>query len=271
MAEPGVSSRRRTVLDDLEAEALALEYEMRPAEDLVRFVLENYHPRVAIAFSGQVEDAVVLDIAYRINSEVRAFIIDTGRLPQEIYEYVDIVRDHYGIKIEVIFPDEKEVAEMVYRYGFNLFYKSVDLRLLCCHIRKVRPLQRYLANLDAWITGLRREQWASRVNVRKVEVDHDHGGILKVNPLADWTYEDVWKYVRERRVPYVSLYDKGYKSIGCAPCTRPVSPGEDPRAGRWWWERDAPKECGMHCSIYTGGFEKELATILKGGVRRVGD
>ena len=117
-------------------------------------------------------------------------------------------------------------------------------------------------NLDAWITGLRRDQWATRTNIRKVEIDHDHGGIVKLAPLADWTEDEVWDYIRTNDVPYNELYDKGYKSIGCAPCTRPVAEGQDPRAGRWWWETGAPKECGMHCALETGGFEHELAALL---------
>jgi len=119
-----------------------------------------------------------------------------------------------------------------------------------------------LDGLDAWITGLRRDQWASRSNIRKVEIDHDHGGIAKINPLADWTEEEVWEYIHANGVPYNELYDKGFTSIGCAPCTRPTKEGEDKRAGRWWWEKNAPKECGIHCPIETGGFEHEAASIL---------
>jgi phosphoadenylyl-sulfate reductase (thioredoxin) len=126
----------------------------------------------------------------------------------------------------------------------------------------VLPLQRYLHGLDAWITGLRRDQWATRTNIRKVEIDHDHGAIVKLNPLAEWTEDEVWEYVRERGVPHHPLYDRGYTSIGCAPCTRATAAGEDKRAGRWWWESNAPKECGIHCAIETGGFEHELHALL---------
>jgi phosphoadenylyl-sulfate reductase (thioredoxin) len=151
---------------------------------------------------------------------------------------------------------------MVARKGPNLFYESVENRLLCCNVRKVQPLTRHLATLDAWITGLRRDQWATRTNIRKVELDHDHGAIVKLNPLAEWTEDEVWEYVRERDLPYNALYDRGYTSIGCAPCTRAVAPGEPSRAGRWWWETNAPKECGIHCAIETGGFEHELHALL---------
>ena len=126
----------------------------------------------------------------------------------------------------------------------------------------MRPLTKHLHALDAWITGLRRDQWASRTNIRKVEIDHDHGAIVKLNPLAEWTEDEVWDYVREREVPYHSLYDQGYTSIGCAPCTRAIAPGEASRAGRWWWETNAPKECGIHCSIESGGLEHELHALL---------
>ena len=152
---------------------------------------------------------------------------------------------------------------MTGKHGVDLFKTSVDLRLLCCNLRKVRPLTKHLHSLDAWVTGLRRDQWASRTNIRKVEIDHDHGAIVKLNPLAEWTEDEVWDYVRERDVPYHSLYDRGYKSIGCAPCTRATAPDEPSRAGRWWWETNAPKECGIHCSVESGGLEHELHALLK--------
>ena len=153
---------------------------------------------------------------------------------------------------------------MTGKHGVDLFKTSVDLRLLCCNLRKVRPLTKHLHSLDAWVTGLRRDQWASRTNIRKVEIDHDHGAIVKLNPLAEWTEDEVWDYIREREVPYHSLYDQGYKSIGCAPCTRATAPDEPSRAGRWWWETNAPKECGIHCSIESGGLEHELHALLEG-------
>jgi thioredoxin-dependent adenylylsulfate APS reductase len=173
------------------------------------------------------------------------FTIDTGRLPQETYNVMDHVREKYGIPIEVYFPRAEDVEEMVRKHGLNLFYKSVELRILCCHVRKVEPLKRALSGLDAWITGLRREQAPTRAVIKKVEVDHVNGGIIKINPLADWTSQQVWEYIREKGVPYNALYDHGYLSIGCAPCTRPIKQGEDPRSGRWWWEKGI-KECGLH-------------------------
>jgi phosphoadenosine phosphosulfate reductase len=166
------------------------------------------------------------------------------------------------MELEVLTPEQREVGRMVARNGPDLFRESVESRLICCNVRKVRPLTRHLATLDAWITGLRRDQWASRTDIRKIELDHDHGAIVKLNPLAEWTEEEVWDYVREREVPYNSLYDAGYTSIGCAPCTRPVAAGEASRAGRWWWESNAPKECGIHCAIESGGLEHELHALI---------
>ncbi|HEX6970669.1 MAG TPA: phosphoadenylyl-sulfate reductase [Limnochordia bacterium] len=258
-----MSVEERVIMDDYEAGELATLYDDQEPEDVIEWALGRFHPRIAIATSLQAEAMVILDMAWRINPEVRVFTVDTGRLPVETYEMIDRVRDRYGVKVEVLFPETDVVEAMVREHGVNLFYKSVENRLLCCHVRKVRPLTKMLQTLDAWITGLRREQWATRANIRKIELDHDHGGVVKVNPLADWTKEDVWDYIKENDVPYHPLYDKGYTSISCAPCSRAVAPGEDPRSGRWWWEVNAPKECGMHCSIETGGFEHEVEILLE--------
>jgi phosphoadenosine phosphosulfate reductase len=252
----------RVVLDELEAGELAIEFDDQEPQDVIGWVLERFGDKVAICTSLQAEGMAIVDMAWRINPCVRVFTVDTGRLPQETYELIDRVREKYGIPFEVYAPDAHQVGAMVRRHGVNLFYREVPLRLLCCQVRKVLPLRRVLSQLDAWVTGLRREQWATRSNIRKIELDHDHGGIVKVNPLADWTEEEVWEYIRTYDVPSHPLYDQGYPSIGCAPCTRPIRPGENPRAGRWWWENGAPKECGMHCAIETGGFEHELEAIL---------
>ena len=250
--------------DELEIHELAVEYEDLSAEEVLSWAIENFYPKLYIAWSGQAEDMVLLDMSWRVNPEVRVFTVDTGRLHEETYRLMEEVEKRYGIRIEVFFPDREEVEDMVGRFGINLFYRSVELRHLCCHVRKVRPLVRALQKVDAWVTGLRREQWASRHNIMKIEVDHDHGQIVKVNPLADWTEEEVWKYIRENKVPYNELYEKGFRSLGCVPCTKSVAPFEDPREGRWWWEENAPKECGMHCSLETGGFEKIADKVLEG-------
>ncbi len=252
----------RLLMDDWEAGELAVELDDQPPQAVLEWALERFHPRIALCTSFQAEGAVLLDMAWRIHPGVRVFTVDTGRLPEETHALIDAVRDRYGIEVEVAFPDAGRLEAMTRRYGANPFYRDLRLRLTCCSVRKVEPLLRKLDALDGWITGLRREQWASRSNIRKVELDHDHGGIVKVNPLADWFPDEVWGYIREHDVPYNALYDRGYTSIGCAPCTRPTSPGEDPRAGRWWWETNAPKECGIHCPIETGGFEHELEVLL---------
>jgi len=252
----------RIVLDDLEAGELAVEYDAADPEEVLEWAFNHFGRRVALISSFQAEAVALIDMAWRLNTDVRVITIDTGRMPQETYEVIDAVRKKYGIQVEVMFPEAAAVETMVKRHGVNSFFESVPLRLTCCHIRKVMPLNRALRGLDAWVTGLRREQWATRANIRKIEVDHDHGGIIKISPLADWTQEEVWDYIKESGVPYHSLYDKGYTSISCQPCTRPVPEGMDPRSGRWWWEENAPKECGMHCSIETGGFEHEVAAIL---------
>lgn len=229
--------------------AAAERFEHATAEQLIAWALEQFHPRLAISAAGGVDGMAIIDMAWRIDPAVRVFTLDTGRLPAETYALFEEVRERYGIQVEFEYPDHDDVAALVNREGPNLMYRSVDLRLSCCEIRKVAPLKRKLATLDAWLSGLRREQWRTRKNIAKVELDRDHGGIVKINPLADWEADDVWEYVRKNDVPYHELFDHGYASIGCAPCTRPVQPGESERAGRWWWEQDTDKECGIHCSV----------------------
>jgi thioredoxin-dependent adenylylsulfate APS reductase len=251
-------------LDELEVGELSVLFDDKEPEEVIGWGIEQFGSKLALVTSFQAEGMVILDMATRIDPNIRVITIDTGRMHEETYTFTDRVRERYGLDIEVHVPDAKEVQQMVTKRGMNLFYRDVTSRLVCCQIRKVRPLLKALAGLNAWITGLRREQWASRVNIRKIELDHDHGAIVKLNPLADWTEEEVWDYIEKHNVPTHPLYEKNYVSLGCAPCTRPVQLGEDPRAGRWWWEKDAPKECGMHCSIETGGFEHELEALLNG-------
>jgi thioredoxin-dependent adenylylsulfate APS reductase len=217
-----------------------------PPEAILDWALSTFpRNRIAICSSLQDEGMAVLDMAVRIDWAVNVFTIDTGRLPAATLDLIDEVRDRFDVRIEVLYPDAQEISDLVSEHGVNLMYKSTDLRLGCCEIRKVRPLNRKLAHLDAWITGLRRDQNASRSGVAEVELDHAHGGIVKINPLARWTHEQVIDYVKEHKVPRNSLYHRGYTSIGCDPCTRPTEPGEDPRAGRWWWE-SGDDECGLH-------------------------
>ena len=229
-----------------EVRELNREFETRTAEEVLEWAIGNLHPRVALASSFQAQGMVLIDMLLTINRDARIFSLDTGRLNQETYDVMDEVRKRYGAAIEVVFPDTAEVEEMVLERGVNLFYHGKENRILCCEIRKVRPLKRYLANMDGWITSIRRDQLETRADSKKFEIDELNGGILKINPLVDWTSKQVWDYIKERKVPYNKLHDMGYPSIGCAPCTRAVKPGEDERAGRWWWENDSDKECGLH-------------------------
>ena len=184
----------------------------------------------------------------RINPEARIFTLDTGRLHSHTYDVMDRTREKYGISIEVLFPDTAEVEEMVRDRGINLFRKSIENRRLCCKVRKTNPLNRYLKTLDGWITSIRADQTEQRSDSKNFEIDYLHGRMLKINPILDWTIDQAWDYVRKNDVPYNRLHDMGYPSIGCEPCTRAVEEGEDPRAGRWWWEQGSDKECGIHFS-----------------------
>jgi len=221
------------------------EIEELKAEEVLSLALNTFGRKVGFASSFGAEDVVVIDMLAKIDKNAYIFSLDTGRLPQETYDVAERIRDKYGVKVEFFFPDRDEVENMENEKGPNLFYKSLEARKLCCKIRKIVPLQRALGDLDAWITGLRREQAVTRGETAKFEMD-DANGIYKVNPLADWTEEDVWNYIKENNVPYNELHDKGYPSIGCAPCTRAVKRTEDVRAGRWWWESPENKECGLH-------------------------
>jgi phosphoadenosine phosphosulfate reductase len=251
------------LLDELEAGELSVAFEGEEPEEVIAWALERFAPTIALSTAFQVDGVVLLDIAYAIDPQVRLFSVDTGRLPPETFDAIEQLRERYpGLALDLLAPSSVHLQRLVARKGPNLFYESVENRLLCCNVRKVQPLTKYLAGLDAWITGLRRDQWATRTNIRKVEIDHDHGAIVKLNPLAEWTEEEVWDYARERELPLHPLYERGYTSIGCAPCTRAIAPGEPTRAGRWWWETNAPKECGIHCAVETGGFEHELHALL---------
>jgi phosphoadenosine phosphosulfate reductase len=261
----------RVMFDDLEIGEIALDLDDQEPQDVIAWGLETFGDRVAIVTALQADGMAILDMATRIRPDVRVITVDTGRLPQETYEFIDQVRAHYPkSQWEILFPDAAEVETMVARRGVNLFRQSVPDRMLCCQIRKVRPLTLALRGLDAWFTGLRRDQWASRAAIKKVDLDHDHEGIVKINALADWEGHEVENYLNEYGVPHHPLYSQGYTSFGCAPCTRPTKPGEDERAGRWWWETGAPKECGIHCPVETGSFEHEAAAILGEAQRRAG-
>lgn len=199
----------------------------------------------ALASSLSAEDMVLTDAILGAGLPIEIFTLDTGRLHGDTLAVIDAVKARYGHVIRIVRPDEVEVAEYVATHGANAFYESVGLRKRCCEIRKVRPLARVLGGYRAWLTGLRRAQAVTRGSLEIQAFDAVHG-IEKFSPLADWSEQDVWDYIRSRRVPYNRLHDQGYPSIGCAPCTRPVTSGEDVRAGRWWWETPETKECGLH-------------------------
>jgi phosphoadenosine phosphosulfate reductase len=214
------------------------------AESVVRWALETFHPRLAIATSLQ--DSVLIHLATRVRKDIRVFSLDTGRLPEEAYVCADEIRQRLGVRIEWYFPRHEAVEKLVTERGPFSFKHSLNDRRECCYIRKVEPLGRALDGLDAWMTSQRRDESVTRGTLATIERDEAHGGIVKINPLADWTANDIRAYLRKHDLPYNRMLAWGYPSIGCACCTRAVEPGEDPRAGRWWWESAEHKECGLH-------------------------
>lgn len=208
--------------------------------------IEKDHSPAVLATSFGAEDMVLLDLLARHFRGIEIFTLDTGRLPKETLELMQLVQAKYAIDVKSYAPDAAAVKNYVDSVGLNGFYDSIENRKACCHIRKVEPLVRALAGKAAWLTGLRREQAPSRADLGESEFDATHG-LRKFNPLIDWSNDDVWAYIRTHDVPYNALHDRAYPSIGCEPCTRAVKPGEDARAGRWWWEAKIDqKECGLH-------------------------
>ena len=216
------------------------------AENILKWAMEKFHPEISLASSFSIEDVIISHMLRGIRNDFRVFAIDTGRLNEETYQCADAIVYNLGISIDWYFPQHEAIEKLVREQGLFSFRKSAAARKECCRIRKVETLGRALTGLKAWITGLRREQSLTRGNIEKIEKDEINGGIIKVNPLADWTTEQAWDYVRKNNLPYNHLYHLGYQSIGCAPCTRAVKQGEDSRAGRWWWEDKEHKECGLH-------------------------
>lgn len=215
-------------------------------EEVLAWALDTFHPRIAFASSFGVEDVAVIHMLAGLKRDARVFTLDTGRLPAETYDVMERIRDRYALPLEVHFPERQAIETLEKEKGFFSFRQSVEERKRCCGIRKVEPLGRALGTLEAWITGLRREQAVTRTTLPIVEIDESHGGIVKVNPIAKWSESKTWSFVRSNAIPYNRLHDQGYPSLGCAPCTRAVKPGEDVRAGRWWWENPDTKECGLH-------------------------
>ncbi|RUA25205.1 MAG: phosphoadenylyl-sulfate reductase [Bacteroidetes bacterium] len=217
----------------------------KTAQEIIAFFVESMGEKITFGTSMGAEDQVVTQMLMELDKEVSIFTLDTARLFPETYELIDRTNKKYGIKIDVFFPDYKEVEQMVAENGINLFFDSVDNRHLCCQIRKLNPLKRALQGKEAWFTGLRRSQSVTRVDMQVVEWD-ENSGMLKVNPLIDWSEDDVWEYIEKQGIPFNPLHKKGYPSIGCQPCTRAIMEGEDVRAGRWWWENPDSRECGLH-------------------------
>jgi phosphoadenosine phosphosulfate reductase len=226
----------------------AAEFASHHPREIVALALREYGPDLAISFSGA-EDVAVVDMAAKIGGRFRVFTLDTGRLHPETYQFLDRVRYHYDIEVEAFFPQPEAVQKLVREKGLFSFYK--DGHKECCGIRKVEPLARALAPARAWMTGQRKDQSpGTRADIPVAQLDRTFGTtdrpLVKFNPLANWTSHQVWAYIREHDVPYNALHDRGFVSIGCEPCTRPVNPGQHEREGRWWWEEETKKECGLH-------------------------
>ena len=216
-------------------------------QQILRYALEN-HNNIAVSFSGA-EDVVLIDMAYKIRSDIKVFSLDTGRLHSETYAFIEKVREHYNIDIDIVMPESTAVEKLVKEKGLFSFYK--DDHKECCGIRKIAPLRRHLLTVDAWITGQRKDQSpGTRSDVPVIQDDkafaRPDDTLTKYNPLANWTSQQVWDYIRAFEVPYNELHDRGFVSIGCEPCTRPTGPGQHEHEGRWWWEDATKKECGLH-------------------------
>jgi phosphoadenosine phosphosulfate reductase len=214
-------------------------------EEVIGFFLSYYGQKVAFSSSLGAEDQVITHMIADINKSTTIFTLDTGRLFPETYDLINATSSRYNINIEIYFPDAELVQEMVKKKGINLFYESIENRKLCCSVRKLEPLKRAFKGLDAWICGLRRDQSVTRHEVQMVEWD-ENNQMVKINPLINWNEEMVWTFIRANSVPFNRLHNHGFPSIGCQPCTRAILPGEDVRAGRWWWENPDTKECGLH-------------------------
>lgn len=221
-----------------------LDRKVAAAEALLADIARDFQP-AALANSLGAEDMVLTDLILKNGHPIEIFSLDTGRLPPETYALMADVQQHYGLKLKLYYPNHESVEIFTRNHGINGFYDSVELRKACCHARKVEPLQRALAGKRAWVTGLRAQQSATRTDL-PVRAFDEANGLEKFNPLSAWSEKEVWAYIRLFDVPYNKLHDRFYPSIGCAPCTRPVAIGEDVRAGRWWWEAPASKECGLH-------------------------
>ena len=228
-----------------QVDALNQKYKNATAEELLTGFLAEYKGKIALSSSLGIEDQTLTHMICQIDKSTKIFTLDTGRLFPETYELIHRTNSKYELRLSVYFPDASQVEEMVGDKGINLFFESVENRKQCCNIRKLEPLKRAFAGLDVWICGLRREQSVTRQNMQRIEWD-EANGLIKLNPLIEWTEADVLQFIKVHGIPYNPLHDKGFPSIGCQPCTRAIFPGEDIRAGRWWWENPDTRECGLH-------------------------
>ncbi len=217
---------------------------LRP-EEILEYFIKEYGQEAALSSSLGAEDQVLTDMIFKIDKSANVFTLDTGRLHPETYDVMDATNLKYGVKLNVFFPINSDVEELYETQGINGHFESIEKRKNCCGVRKMEPLKRALAPLKVWVTGLRAAQSVTRTDMPVVEYDENFK-VIKVNPLINWSEDDVWDYIKSNNVPYNKLHDQGYPSIGCAPCTRPVKAGEDIRSGRWWWENPEHKECGLH-------------------------
>lgn len=228
-----------------EIDSLNIRYADASAQELLQSFMSQYGARLALSSSLSIEDQTLTDMMLRIDPQANIFTLDTGRLFPETYELIDRTNEHYKVKLKVYCPQTEALQQFVATEGINPFYESIEKRHACCEVRKLEPLRRAFRDLDVWVCGLRSAQSVTRSDMRLIEWDERHG-LLKINPLIHWTEQQVWDYIRENRVPYNRLHDKGFPSIGCEPCTRAVRRIDDVRAGRWWWESPDHRECGLH-------------------------
>jgi phosphoadenosine phosphosulfate reductase len=220
-------------------------FKKQTSERVLHYFLGEFKGRIVLSSSLGAEDQVLTYMICQIDKGTRIFTLDTNRLFPETYELINHTNKAYGINIEIFSPDQRQVEEMVSKKGINLFYESVENRMECCRIRKIEPLKQALKGMEVWICGLRKDQSITRFNSKLLEWDETYN-LLTLNPLINWTDQQVWSYIKEHNIPYNPLHDKGFPSIGCEPCTRAILPGEEIRAGRWWWEQPEQRECGLH-------------------------
>ena len=229
----------------MDIEKLNTKLKSSSSQEIIEYFVNRYGKKVALSSSFGVEDQVLTHMFLEIDKDANIFTLDTARLHPQTYNVMDATNLKYKIKVNVFFPNTMNVEDLYKDQGINGFYESIQNRKNCCYVRKIEPLQRALASCDVWITGLRASQSVTREELRIVEYD-ENNKVIKVNPLLNWSEDDVWKFIKTHNIPYNALHDMGFPSIGCAPCTRAVEAGEDIRSGRWWWENPEHKECGLH-------------------------